>query len=171
MTDPLLALKNTMHAAAQAIDEPAAIEMVLKKIAFLTGSASAYIFAPNRYTPSTQPAHGIAQDYGMQFQFGMPESFFADYQARVWKMDPWSEQFPKHLPKILLQGGFIGTELVSSAHLRSSEFYADYLRPELGMYQMMSTTLSNGHVLSMMRSGQAKTYDTEMLKFTGQFKI
>ena len=173
----LASLRKAMHSAAQAVDEPAAMEMVLKKIADLTGSASAYIFAPYRYAEAAdalanmQEAGNTTYDYGMQFQFGMPDTFFDDYQQHVWKLDPWSEQFPKHMPKILAQGGFIGEDLVSASQMQRSEFYADYLKPALGMRKMMSTMLSNGYVLSMMRSESGKAFELDTLAFTGQFKF
>lgn len=157
-----------MRAAAQAVDEPAAMEFVLKKVADLTNSACAYVFAPHRYSHADAAS---ATHVGMQFQYGMPDTFFADYRSSLWKIDPWSEKIEKHLPTVLSQGGFISEDLLGASELRSSSLYANYLKPELGLESMMSTQLSNGYVLSLMRSAAAGAYDRRALALTAEFKF
>ncbi len=171
------AVRATLAAIAegkQAAGSPGVVEHVLDRIREQVQSATACVFAPHRVGEPVATPAWHAPVPGLEYEVGMPQNSFADYNSWVWKMDVWRLAIQKNMAAMAamaVQGGALSQDLVPVHVLKRTPFYADYLTRRLGgLDHMMCAPLAGGHVLGFSRSALQKAFTMNDLAQVQQFK-
>jgi DNA-binding CsgD family transcriptional regulator len=149
------------------ISHPESAMHVMKELGSAVGSGNAYLLQPGAYgRPNAESVRADRRVF--ELQSGLPLGFYEDYASWVWQLDPWFEVLKDKMPRIEQIGGFIGSDHISHARMRSLPIYAHYLQP-MGMQSHMCATLRGGTLLGFLNDSKSSDFSTEHLSLTQTF--
>lgn len=127
----------------EALGEPGMVERLLARLGGQLGSHKIVLFCPRPGRDAALACH----------QSGMPEDFLQRYAALIQVQDAWTVALERQHAQALARGGSLSQQLIPTAELRRTPFYADYLRP-LGIDAMVNGIVEDSpevgtHVLAM----------------------
>ena len=136
-------LNTLMAESLEALGDPGMAPRLLRGLGEALGSRKLVLFSPLPGEGDPLAAH----------QWGMPDDFLERYAALIQVKDAWSEALELQHGAALARGGSLSQQLVPTAALRKTAFWADYLRP-LGIDAMVNSIVESApahglHVLAM----------------------